>query len=665
MEEDAADRDMMQAQAVPPLQLRVESLFAEPDTRLDVPLVESPHFVRQRHASTHDIDVLVDRFDGTEARAAFCRFNAGEARRAILSLDGGYQLQTCPAGGWWLSPPRGDMDSFWIPQLPRARRLDRDGHILAHTEAAVRGLRANPQSLELELAMPAGHTLDLVCWRLPGAEPDLTNGLGMMTALERQPYFLWSSHTAFTKPADLYLHLVHGHVYENHEVWPKYWRVCSELDAYGLYVTLTGLLRATRKPIYGLLRTQVAFSVAARQAADGGWYHGEWTEGMESHYRLHAGAMHLLSAYFEETSDPAVGQALDKAAAFAAGKVDALEAGAWYLHDSLEENVETLGRYPFRYAPSRALGKSPSNLLVLNTHLDTNIAMARYGRVRGDASYDGLIASANGTTRRVLGLRTAEWLYRPLYRLIGLTFLPSGRAASLPLPLRALKRLAWKYLIPRLPGIKARFPRLVMPGGYIERDLVQYASSVRYQPVNLMDLIRTRRLFGDAYLVAQLEESFAFTQASGIKARWKELKGKEDDSLGFWAEALYHLCLDNPQAHCRAWLAEAMIDLDDNGLGLSPSLLGGNAEAVTPGAQWPCPVAMDDRLRLANLGRENKKELLVVNPTTTGIPIAWDIPPSESLDWHSAAGAPMSEAGQNPVVPARGWVIGIGAAPGQ
>jgi hypothetical protein len=74
---------------------------------------------------------------------------------------------------------------------------------------------------------------------------------------------------------------------------------------------------------------------------------------------------------------------------------------------------------------------------------------------------------------------------------------------------------------------------------------------------------------------------------------------------------------------------------------------------------------MDDRLRLANLGRENKKELLVVNPTTTGIPIAWDIPPSESLDWYSADGGPMSEAGQSPIVPARGWVIGIAAAPRQ
>ncbi|NWG75112.1 MAG: hypothetical protein HXY24_10980, partial [Rubrivivax sp.] len=62
---------------------------------------------------------------------------------------------------------------------------------------------------------------------------------------------------------------MHGHIYENHEVWPNYWRVCSELDAYALYVTLTGLLRATGKKLYDLLRTQVVFSVIARQAEDG------------------------------------------------------------------------------------------------------------------------------------------------------------------------------------------------------------------------------------------------------------------------------------------------------------------------------------------------------------------------------------------------------------
>jgi hypothetical protein len=576
-----------------------------------------------------------------------------------LVVTGGYRVETPAAGGWLLSPVQSEGDRYWIPQPPRLRRYDRDGHILTHERAEIAGMDVSASALGVTLDIPAGQALDLVVWRFSDGQADLCGALHALSNLERQAYFLWSSHTVYERPADLYLHLVRGHVYENHEVWPKYWRVCSELDAYALYVLLTGLLRSTGKRLYDLLRTQVVFSVIARQAEDGGWYHGEWTDGMESHYRLHAGAMHLLAAYCEETQDPVAGAALAKAAGFAASKVDRLHAGAWYLHDSLEESTETLKKYPFRYVPSRAMGKSPSNLLVLNTHLDTNIAMERFRRVSGDARHDALIDSARDTTRSVLELRSAEWLYRPLFRLIGLTFLPSDRAARLPLPLRALKRVAWKYLIPRLPSIKARFPRLVMPGGYIERDLVQYASSVRYQPVNLMDLIRTRRLFGEAYLDVLLDESFAFTQASGIKQRWKELKGKEDDSLGFWAEALYHLCLARPDVRYRAWLAEAMIDLEHNGLGLPPSLLGANAEAVLPDLQHPCPGPADPRLRVANLSRGKHIELLVVNPGKDAIDLEWATPPADTIVWTVSDGSPPTEMGGSAPIGPHGWALGL------
>jgi hypothetical protein len=336
----------------------------------------------------------------------------------------------------------------------------------------------------------------------------------------------------------------------------------------------------------------------------------------------------------------------------------------WYLHDSLEENTETLKKYPFRFAASRALGKSPSNLLVLNTHLDTNIAMQRYRQVTGDAQHDALIASANATTKSILELRPAEWLYRPLFRAIGLTFLPVEKARALSLPLRVIKRIAWKYLVPKLPQIKARFPRLVMPGGFIERDLAQYGLSVRYQPVNLMDLVRTRHLFNETTLDDLLEESFAFTQRSGIKERWKEFKGKEDDSLGFWAEALYHHCLVKSDVLYRAWLAEAIMDLEDNGLGLSPSLLGANAEAITPAMQRPCPSPANSRIRLVNLSRGDFIELLVVNPSNQTIVLEWDTPPTDSMVWRGPDAVLPQNSERGPDIPPRSWLFGVGDHPG-
>lgn len=603
-------------------------------------------------------EVLLDEFESSAARCAFLGFSDNAAHRVELRLSGCFQLETAAAGGWLLLPEEAGADAYWVPIPPMLRAFDGDGHILSYRQAEIAGVSVSTSSLSISLETLADRVLQLVVWRLPAAEPDLPQSLLTPSTLERQRYFLWSSHTAYTRPADVYLHLVHGHVYENHEVWPKYWRVCSELDAYALYVTLTGLLRATGKRLYALLRTQIVHSVMARQREDGGWYHGEWTDQMESHYRLHAGGMHLLAAYCEETDDPRARAALEKAADFAAERIDRLDIGAWYLHDSLETSAETLTRYPFRTHASRVLGKSTSNMLVLNTHLDTNIAMRRCALVTGAARHDDLIASASAATRAILALRPAEWLYRPLFKAIGLTFLPAEQARLLPLPLRAMKRLAWKYLVPLLPRIKARYPRLVMPGGFIERELSQYGMAVRYQPVNLMDLARTRRLFADAGLMPLLEASFAATRASGMTARWKEAKGKEDDSLGFWAEALYHLCLADPNPVYRDWLAEAMLDLEDNRLGLSPSLLGANAEAIAPGSQHLCPSPGHADLRVANLSRGDRREWLVVNPTRLPLPLRWQGEPAPALAWRAQDGT-MPRVSDTPLIIApRGWLHG-------
>ncbi|MDP2867645.1 hypothetical protein [Methyloversatilis sp.] len=617
---------------------------------------KSSDFNRLDYATDSDVYFLIDSFSDSPAVCAFIRCTSSGTFR--LSLEGEYCLAKCAAGGWILKPYRVTDDFFWLPAPPMSRSLDQQGHILSHKPALVSGAEVSPKSVSLEFENTDTNVVDIVAWKLPEY---LLADLQQLDHMERRSYFLWSSHTAYKIPADVYLHLVNGHVYENHEVWPKYWRVCSELDAYALYVTLSGLLRGTGKKIYELMRRQIVFSVVARQNSDGGWYHGEWTDEMESHYRLHAAGMLLLAAYFEEIQDPVVGEAIKRACAFAATRIDRINAGVWYLHDSLEETEETLKRYPFRYEISRALGKSPSNLMVLNTHLDTNVAMERCRRVTGDAEFSSLIESARETSVAVCAMKPAEWLYRPLFRAIGLTLLPPSAGAALPLPLRAIKRMTWKYIIPLLPRIKARFPRFVMPGGFIERDLAQHSFSVRYQPVNLMDLVRTRRIFGEEALDPLLEESFAFTQHSGIKERWKEFAGKEDDSLGFWAEALYHMCLLEDDRRYRAWLADAVIYLDDARLGLSPSLLGCNAEAVAPKLQTLCPRPSDPRLCVTNLSKSPQLlEYLVINPSREDVVLEWELAPVGPVEWLDSGDTRREE--KRIMVPARGWVQGVTAS---
>ncbi len=121
-----------------------------------------------------------------------------------------------------------------------------------------------------------------------------------------------SSHTSFSSPSDLYAYLIHGHAYENRFDPLHRRKICSELEAYSAYVALHGLEAATRKKLYGLLKRQIVFCVIARQAQDGGWYHGEWADFMESHYRFHNAAMQLLEAALEEAPNDVIANALQQ-----------------------------------------------------------------------------------------------------------------------------------------------------------------------------------------------------------------------------------------------------------------------------------------------------------------------------------------------------------------
>lgn len=622
------------------MQLNLANLFIEGSARLQ--LACGMRGVDQLNG----VERLRDRFDGAE-----CLFVRTGTTGAHLALDGRYKVEVTPGGGWLVVPDSQSQPAYWLPRLPIRRKLDVDGHILVEESASIEGIEAGPSMLALRIGAGEG-VLDFVAWRLD--DPLLVEELAKLTPLEQQAWYLWGSHTIYARPADLYQHLIHGHVYENRTSWPHYWKICSENDAHALYVTLTGLFRATGKRIYDLLRCQIALSVVDRQDEDGAFRHGEWSRGMESHYRLHASAMHLMMDHLAERDDPAVAASLTRASAFLASRPDKTKLGAWFLHDDLEQSPVSMTQSPFTWKASQVLGKSPSNMLVLNTHLDTLIGLDRFGRQSGQSEYLLLVDSALGAANKVLALRPAEPLYRMVSAMLCLTFLPAAKAARLPIHKRVLKRIGWKWLAPRLHLLKTAYPRLVMPGGYIDRAISLKGVSDAYQSINLMDLLRFVRRFPSAKVDEVLREALTFTHDSGLLDRWGEVPQKAY-ALGFWAEALWHACMIYSNAEYRVWLAEAMLRLESKQMGLPPSLLGANAEAIPLSQQHPCPVPADSRLRVANLCQGEKLEFLVVNPTDTEIELGWLSPPVGNLRWTEAAGRPV-ETTIN--VPAQGWMRG-------
>jgi hypothetical protein len=600
----------------------------------------------------------LDRFAGSAAVCAHLRLTGEEARRVSFTAPGAYRLKSCPSGGWLLEGENHE-ESYWIPQPALLRRVSPSGHILSERAAPVTRLQVSAASSSLELETEADLCLDTILWQIPPAERTLAGELACLAPIETQAIFLWGSHTTYRQPGDLYRHLIFGHVYENQYAWPHRRKICSENDAHALYVALNGLERATGKSLYALLKRQLLLSVLARQGADGGWRHGEWSDLMESHFRLHCSAIHMMLDALDEGCDPDIERALRAAVKFLADKTDDIDAGKWFLHDELELSEAGMKNAPFEWKSSRVLGKSPSNMLVLNTHLDALVALERYREVTGDPSHAAAVASGVRAARAVLELRPAEALYRWLFRAIDLTSLPVEKARRLPLPVRAVKRIAWRYLIPNLHRVKTRFPRLVMPGGYIDRALSLKSWAFHYLTINIMDLARFARKFSQNGAVRSvIGDAVEFTRRSGIMEKWAELD-YERYALGFWCEALYQLAIGAADPKYREWLAEAVVLLERQRLGLPPSVLGANGEAVPRRWQVPTPLLACREVRVINLSRAGALEFMIVNASEEEI--VWDgsgAPSSRGdLQWTDARGRPL--AGPSCRLPSSGWIRGF------
>lgn len=596
-------------------------------------------------------ETIRDDFEESGAQCLFVRVTQPDSTSVQIRLAGEYRLKLCALGGWLLLPHAGEA-IYWIPRLPSLRTLDERGRIITETTAALGDLDITPAATSVTFALLPSRSFDWAIWRFTRNTAAWLQELDTALNLELQPYFIFASHSVCSRAADYYLHMLHGHVYETLWAWPKKRKICDELDAYALYLLAAGLERSTGKALYGLLRQQVVASVLSRQDDNGGFRHGEWTDQFESHNRLINGGAQLLAAEMERTGDPVLVLALSKVAAYLSKQVDQTDAGAWFLHDSLEHSEAGMSLYPFAWIASTWLGKSPTNLLILNTHLDCMLALDRYRKLSGDVRYDHLLESAHLATQRVLAAQPANWLYKPLMWAIRLTLLPRAEQASQPLPLRALKRLVWKYLLPRWHSIRTRMPRFVMPDGYVERSLGQEGFVHRYHGVHLMDLARYQQRFTSPQLEAVLIGLVNFGVRSHITQHWKE-SPESRDTLGFWAEGLLQLCTQSRFKEYRPLLASAVIDLTDAGLGLPPSLLGANSEIVSYDKTLPCPSPADSRIRIVNLSVGCGPEFLAVNPAAEPITLAFDSSVPEGVVWR------LPETGQpTQAIPARGWVVG-------
>jgi hypothetical protein len=171
-----------------------------------------------------------------------------------------------------------------------------------------------------------------------------------------------------------------------------------------------------------------------------------------------------------------------------------------------------------------------------------------------------------------------------------------------------------------------------------------------------MDLARYSRCYQDEHLSTVINDAVAFVDMNDILTHWGEDEGSKY-AVGFWAEALYHFYLLAPTRDKLSKLAGVICKIEEIGVGLPPSLFGANAEAVPLRDQTGCLSPSDGRIKVANLSRKDRVELLVVNPTTIPLQLSWETPTLGKFAWESPTGDPI-ENESNITIPARSWIVG-------
>jgi hypothetical protein len=281
-----------------------------------------------------------------------------------------------------------------------------------------------------------------------------------------------------------------------------------EMDAYSIYLAFRALEKAHDHK-YRSERKALVDAVTERMRNCGGfWSHGAWTgSDKEIHMRFTAAAIRLLTEALDDellASSSTVVDALNRHLSFS----EPLSCGTWFLHDSLEKCGNEL---PGWSQPVRnvAWGSSPTNCLVLNTHVDTLVTVLHVlKRVEmneadrrhlvskfqsGLAALKTVLSPDPSFPRRLFG--TLDGVVRSLLL----------RTWSNSLAGKALRKAFFWLVAPIRQRLQSRYPGYVFPDGYIERDIGLSWRAYVYHLFNVWDLAKFLIQYKESGLGMDLE----------------------------------------------------------------------------------------------------------------------------------------------------------------
>jgi hypothetical protein len=248
---------------------------------------------------------------------------------------------------------------------------------------------------------------------------------------------------------------------------------------------------------------------------NGRWRHGVWTDIVETHAIHQAAGIHLFLSHYQRTAAKIFLQKATLAADYLISIADDFsDSQTWFLHDTLETNPDDAALF-YNFFASTAFGKSTSNTLCINSHIATLTALHRLNQIDPSDKYNTYFEKGLSALKKVLQANPCDWLYSCAYRPRDLLMRLCTKTEN-----KLVKKLnkVWNLILTRhlLPFLKKRFPRLLMPNGFIERDLSYSTLSTVYHFLNIEDILMLYHLTRADWLRNIITRSVKYSVDSGL-----------------------------------------------------------------------------------------------------------------------------------------------------
>jgi len=306
-------------------------------------------------------------------------------------------------------------------------------------------------------------------------------------------------------PKDLWKYFINNSIYDprTHNKINKRFK-CQQC-AYEWWKYFGYLYTCTGKRIYDIIQNEIALSIARDMGTMGEWRHGFWSDEMEIHSRFFLDGINLLISQYEKDGCEIWLQRAHIGMNYMISNLtDVLQdRNVWFLHDSIEDK----GKHKFY---STLFGKNKYNSLCLNTHIQALCVLHRLTKYdTDDGYYTRYYKSGYKALHSVLNHKPAEYIYRVLVKLFVIHESQKNNDRIFcrfrrMIAARLIGRFYWK--------IKAKYPRIVLPGGFIERDINLSMLSDRYHIINVKDLLTLYMICRDHRLIPYIQDGVQFVE---------------------------------------------------------------------------------------------------------------------------------------------------------